>query len=108
MQVTCLSCGHAYEIPEGTDVRKLVCARCGTPQAANYIYERSVRFEAVGGEPYALAARLAREGRLDEAFAALEKAVAAGFSDVEAASNDPALARLRTDPRWAAVFRRPR
>ena len=108
MQVTCLSCGHAYEVAEGTDVRKLACARCGTPQAANYIYERSVRFEAVGDDHYALAALRAREGRLDEAFAALEKAVASGFSDAEAAANDPALARLRSDPRWAALFRRPR
>ena len=94
MKISCLVCRHAYEVPEGTDVRRLACPACRAPQAANFLYERSVRFEAVDDPRYAALVEAVRAGRLDEAFALLPKV------DRDRASMDPALAPLRADPRW--------
>ena len=96
MKISCLVCLHAYEVPEGTDVRRLACPACKAPQAANFLYERSVRFEAVDDPRYASLVEAVRAGRLDEAFDLLPKV------DRERASMDPALAPLRADPRWRA------
>ncbi len=94
MKITCLACRHTYEVPEGTDVRRLACPACRAPQAANFVYERSVRFEEVDDPRYAALCEAVRAGRLDEAFAILPEV------DRDRASNDPALAPLRADPRW--------
>jgi hypothetical protein len=94
MKVTCLACRHGYDVPEGTDVRRLACPACKAPQAANFLYERSVRFEAVDDPSYAALCEAVRAGRLDEAFALLPAV------DRERAADDPALAPLRADPRW--------
>lgn len=92
MKLSCLVCRHAYEVPEGTDVRRLACPACKAPQAANFLYERSVRFEPV--DSYAALVEAVRAGRLGEAFALLPDV------DRDRASTDPALAPLRADPRW--------
>ena len=68
MKITCLVCRHAYEVPEGTDVRRLACPACKAPQAANFLYERSVRFEPVDDPRYAALVEAVRAGKLDEAF----------------------------------------
>lgn len=94
MKITCLACRHGYEVAEGTDVHRLACPRCAVPQAANFLYERSVRFEAVDDPAYAALCDAVRAGRLDEAFALLPT------TDRERASMDPQLAPLRADPRW--------
>ena len=94
MKLSCLVCRHAYEVPEGTDVRRLVCPACKTPQAANFLYERSVRFEPVDDPRYAALVEAVRAGKMDEAFALLPDV------DRDRASVDPALAPLRADPRW--------
>jgi len=94
MKLTCLSCRHLYEVPEGTDVRRLACPACRAPQAANFVYERSVRFEAVDDPRYAALCAAVAGGRLDEAFAILPDV------DRERASIDPQLAPMRADPRW--------
>jgi hypothetical protein len=96
MKISCLQCAHAYEVPEGTDVRRLACPSCKAPQAANFLYERSVRFEAVDDPRYAELVEAARAGRLDDAFRLLPAV------DRERAADDPALAPLRADPRWKA------
>lgn len=94
MKVTCLVCRHAYEVPEGSDVRRLACPACKAPQAANFLYERSVRFETVDDPRYAALVEAVKAGRLDEAFKILPEV------DRELASDDPALAPLRADKRW--------
>ncbi len=59
-----------------------------------------------GGLPtaaYNLACLDARKGRMDAAFANLDKAVAAGFDDGVSLEKDPDLATLRGKPKWAAI-----
>lgn len=96
MKISCLACNHAYDVAEGADVRRLACPACRAPQAANFLYERSVRFEAVDDPRYAALVEAVRAGRLDEAFAILPDV------DRERAAADPQLAPLRADPRWRA------
>jgi tetratricopeptide (TPR) repeat protein len=55
---------------------------------------------------YNLACAYARTGRLDEALARLEAALAAGFADRALLATDPDLAPLRDDPRFAALLAR--
>lgn len=105
MRMSCLSCAHGYEVPEGADPRKLACPNCGAAQAANFVYERAVRFQSAEQPRYLAACAAAREGKLDEAFAALEEALRAG-AELDLAAGDPALARLRSDPRWPALVRK--
>lgn len=52
---------------------------------------------------YNLACALAHLGRVDDAFAALERAVAAGFTSVGTLDSDTELDPLREDPRFAAL-----
>ncbi len=53
------------------------------------------------GARYDLACSLSLSGRLDEAFAELEKALSLGFANTAWMSEDPDLAAVRADPRWA-------
>lgn len=55
---------------------------------------------------YNLACALALLGRGDEAFAALNDALARGFANPALLEQDGDLASLRDDPRWAALRRR--
>jgi hypothetical protein len=105
MRLTCLACATGYEIPEGGDPRLLACPACAAPQAANFVYERAVRFTSAEHPRYADACRAAREGRFDDALAALAEALRAGM-DLDLAVGDPALARLRADPRWPDFVRK--
>jgi hypothetical protein len=107
VKITCLHCAHLYEIPEGTNLAGLVCPQCATPASAHFTHEKFVRFENVEDPAYARACELARKGDLDAAFATLEEALKAG-SDRERADSDPALARLRADPRWKPLLARHR
>jgi tetratricopeptide (TPR) repeat protein len=52
---------------------------------------------------YNLACALAQVGKADEAFAALDKAIALGYADPDHLSADPDFASLRTDKRFAAA-----
>lgn len=45
----------------------------------------------------------ARAGALDDGFALLRRGIDAGLRDLTGAQDDPDLARLRADPRWAEV-----
>jgi tetratricopeptide (TPR) repeat protein len=45
----------------------------------------------------------ARAGALDDAFALLHRGIGAGLRDLTGADDDPDLASLRGDPRWAEV-----
>ena len=53
---------------------------------------------------YNLACALARQGKKEEAFAALEQAVAAGYNRDQHAREDEDLAPLRADPRFAKLM----
>lgn len=55
---------------------------------------------------YNLACSLALSGAIDEAFAALEAAVARGYRDAEHLAGDEDLAALREDERFEALVRR--
>lgn len=82
----------------------LALLRFGKPAEAVPVLERAVR---LGGEPatrYNLACAYALVGRKEEAFAALEGAVAAGFSDRNTLEADPDLASLRSEPRFSRIL----
>ena len=59
-----------------------------------------------GVASYNAACALAHLGRVDEAFARLEKAVAAGFTSRAQFENDDDLKPLHADPRWSALLTR--
>jgi tetratricopeptide (TPR) repeat protein len=65
-------------------------------------YEKAVAlgFGAPENNVYNIACSYALLGRSDEAFAALSRALAMGFDDLDALRTDPDLASLRTDPRF--------
>lgn len=54
---------------------------------------------------YNLACSYSLLGKLDEAFAALQRAIALGYDDVRWLSRDPDLENLRNDARFAAIRR---
>jgi len=54
---------------------------------------------------YNLACSLALTGRLDQAFAALDRAVRLGYGDFEHLARDPDLEALRADPRYRKFLR---
>jgi len=60
----------------------------------------ATRGEATAAPLYNAACCYAQDGQADAAFATLDKAVAAGFAD-SAYEQDPDLASLHLDPRWA-------
>ncbi len=94
LTITCWKCGAGYDVAEGADLRGVACPRCQNPPT-NY-------FQAVGGPAYDRACDFARRGEKDAALAALEEALRAGV-DLEIVDSDPALARLRSDPRFAPL-----
>jgi len=53
---------------------------------------------------YNLACSYSNLGRVNHGFAALRKALALGFRDVEQIEEDEDLANLRQDPRWAELL----
>lgn len=55
---------------------------------------------------YNLACSLALAGHVDEAFAALGRAVALGYADADHLESDDDLASLHDDPRFAALVER--
>jgi predicted nucleic acid-binding Zn-ribbon protein len=110
MKLTCLQCGHAYEVVEGAPVQGRPCPACGTAQDAHFPYARSMRFEAASADPLGFARSCAREGLRAQALEALEEAFRAGYHDWAAVEGDPDLATLRGDPRLAALvskYRKP-
>jgi predicted nucleic acid-binding Zn-ribbon protein len=106
MKIACLSCGHAYDVAEGTNLRGVTCPQCGKPPAAHFPHEKMLRFEAVESPAFARACEHARRGEADQAFAALEEAFRAGYDDVERVRSERDLAPLRNDPRFADLLKR--
>jgi len=70
--------------------------------AATLQETQKLKFAPVLGN-YNLACALARLGRVDEAFAALNTGVQAGFGNLQQLQNDEDLASLRSDARFAAL-----
>jgi hypothetical protein len=64
-----------------------------------------MRFESLESRAYATACERARAGDPDAALAALEEALVAGM-DLEIVDSDPALGKLRPDPRYAALLKK--
>ena len=69
-----------------------------------YLRKVAKDYEA-GGDHYGAAANYAMLGEKDAAFAALERAAAAG-DHIDTLKLDPALDNLRSDPRYADLLRR--
>ena len=66
---------------------------------------KNAKDSEAGGDHYGAAVVYAMLGEKDAAFAALEKAVAAG-NHVDTIKVDPRLDNLRSDPRYADLLRR--
>jgi tetratricopeptide (TPR) repeat protein len=66
-------------------------------------FERAWKLGVLPTAAYNLACLEARAGRVDQAFAQLDKAIAAGFDDGVALEKDSDLAALRGKPRFSAV-----
>ena len=70
---------------------------------ARLFFERSWKLGELPTAAYNLACLDARKGRADEAFANLDRALAAGFDDGASLEKDPDLASLRGKPKWKGV-----
>lgn len=74
--------------------------------AAAAAFERAAAGGRLVSAIYNAGAMHSRLGHLDVAFAWLEKAVAAGFTQPSQFTADPDLANVRKDPRFAALLKR--
>lgn len=106
MLLTCLSCAHAYEVPEGADLRGAVCPRCRTARSDHFAQAQTVRFESAGNDAYQRACACALRGEKEPALAALEEALLGGYDDFDLVEADPALAPIRSHPRYAEILKR--
>jgi tetratricopeptide (TPR) repeat protein len=70
---------------------------------ARVFFERAWKLGELPTAAYNLACLEARAGRVDQAFARLGKAVAAGFDDGVSLEKDPDLAALRGKPKFSAI-----
>jgi len=81
----------------------LAAANANQPDRARVFFERAWKVGELPTAAYNLACLDARAGRLDQAFARLDEAIAAGFDDDVPLAKDPDLAALRGDPRFSAI-----
>ena len=95
--ITCWKCGAGYDVADGADLRGVKCPSCKNPPT-NY-------FQAVGTPAYDRACLHARRGEKDAALGALEEALKGGV-DLEIVDSDPALGKLRSDPRFALLLKK--
>ena len=70
---------------------------------ARVFFERAWKLGELPTAAYNLACLDARTGRVDQAFARLDKAIAAGFDDGVSLEKDPDLAALRGKPKFSAI-----
>ncbi len=70
---------------------------------ARVFFERAWKLGELPTAAYNLACLDARTGRIDQAFARLDKAVAAGFDDGVSLEKDPDLAALRAKPKFKGI-----
>ena len=70
---------------------------------ARVFFERAWKLGELPTAAYNLSCLDARAGRVDQAFARLDKAIAAGFDDGVSLEKDPDLAALRGRPKFSAI-----
>jgi hypothetical protein len=70
---------------------------------ARLFFEKAWKRGELPTAAYNLACLDARKGRVDAAFAQLDRSIAAGFDDGSSLEKDPDLAALRGKPRWASI-----
>ncbi len=95
--ITCWKCGAGYGVADGADLRGVTCPQCKNPPT-NY-------FQNVSSPAYDRACDHARRGEKDAALLALEEALKGGV-DLEIVDSDPALGKLRSDPRFAPLVKK--
>ncbi len=71
---------------------------------AREFFEQSWKLGELPTAPYNLACLDAREGKLDQAFRQLDRAIAAGFDDEATLAKDSDLASLRGRPEFARIL----
>lgn len=81
----------------------LAAASANELDRARLFFEKAWTIAALPTAAYNIACVEARKGRVDAAFAFLEKANAAGFDDGSSLEKDPDLAALRGKPKWASI-----
>jgi hypothetical protein len=81
----------------------LAAANANQVDRARTFFERAWKLGELPTAAYNLACLDARAGRADQAFAELDRAIAAGFDDGGSLSQDPDLGPLRGKPRFASI-----
>lgn len=81
----------------------LAAASANDLDRARLFFDKAWKLGALPTAAYNLACLDARKGRMDAAFANLEKAIGAGFDDGSSLERDPDLAALRGKPKWASI-----
>ena len=97
VRITCWKCGTGYDVACGADVRAVRCPQCQNPPT-NY-------FKSIENPAYDRACGHARLGEKYAALVALEEALQKGV-DLELVDSDPALGKLRSDPRFLALMKK--
>jgi phage FluMu protein Com len=95
--ITCWKCGTGYDVADGADLRAVKCPQCKNPPTNT--------FQSLENAAYDRACDHARRGEKDAALTALEEALKSGV-DLEIVDSDPALGKLRSDPRFAPLLKR--
>ncbi|HTS00971.1 MAG TPA: hypothetical protein VMN04_00470 [Thermoanaerobaculia bacterium] len=81
----------------------LAAANANELDRARLFFEKAWKIGELPTAAYNVACLEARQGRVDAAFASLERAVGAGFDDGSSLEKDPDLAPLRGRPKWASI-----
>ncbi|MFI5119106.1 MAG: TPR end-of-group domain-containing protein [Thermoanaerobaculia bacterium] len=81
----------------------LAAAAANQLDRARFFFERAWTLGELPTAAYNLACLEARTGRVDQAFAGLDKAIAAGFDDGVSLEKDPDLAALRGKPKFKGI-----